>query len=114
MLFSNLFLLVLAPLAIAKTQVRGLRDKQNGANGLIKHGNFQGSPGKTASDLARRAPISRRQSSTGSCASGNQIDITAPKSNIFNGLTNDEAAAVTMFAHGQSSLNLTAAAMAGP
>lgn len=114
MLSLYLFVLLLAPLAFAKQQVRGLRNVQDGVNGIVKHGNFQGKPGKTASNLARRAPISRRQSSTGSCASSNQITTTAPKSNIFNGLTDDEAAAVTLFAHGQSSLNLTAAAMAGP
>ncbi|KAL8725493.1 MAG: hypothetical protein Q9166_007313 [cf. Caloplaca sp. 2 TL-2023] len=43
---------------------------------------------------------------------GQNLTTKAPKTNIFAGLTNEEAAAVTSFLHGQRSLNLTAAANA--
>ncbi|KAJ6629905.1 copper amine oxidase [Mycena sp. CBHHK59/15] len=39
--------------------------------------------------------------------------VVAPKTNIFNSLTNDEAASVISFLHNQTELNLTAAADAG-
>ncbi|KZT51209.1 amine oxidase [Calocera cornea HHB12733] len=47
---------------------------------------------------------------TDSCGTGvSNYTITAPKKNIWLGLTEDEVAAVTSFAHNQTSLNLTAA-----
>ncbi|KAL8725316.1 MAG: hypothetical protein Q9181_006455 [Wetmoreana brouardii] len=66
-----------------------------------------------SSHHGRRDSIHRRQApeSTG-CNLDSQITIKAPKTNIFAGLTNDEAAAVTTFLHAQESLNLTAAANA--
>lgn len=42
------------------------------------------------------------------CADVTQPTVAAPLSNIFAGLTNDEAASVTAFLHQQKALNLTA------
>ena len=79
----------------------------------IKHGMFPGSFSKRSSRLDRRASTHRRQDPSGTgCGTGSQISTKAPKNNIFAGLTNDEAAAVTSFLHHQESLNLTAAAEA--
>lgn len=113
MLVLYLLLLVAVPVLSFSKQARGLRGP---SPHVIKHGMFPGSINKhggQSSKFGRRAPLNRRQASTsGACSTGNQITTTAPKSNIFAGLTNDEAAAVTSFLHGQSNLNLTAAATA--
>ena len=79
----------------------------------IKHGMFPGSFSKRSSRHDRRASIHRRQEPSGTgCGTGSQITTKAPKNNIFAGLTDDEAAAVTSFLHNQEKLNLTAAAEA--
>lgn len=67
--------------------------------------------GKNGLAHGRRAPLARRQVSTSNgCGSTAQLITKAPKSNIFLGLTDNEAAAVTAFLHDQKNLNLTAAA----
>ena len=111
----SLYLLVLiaAPVLSFYEQAHGL----GGPNPhIVKHGMFPGSINKhsgESSKFGKRSPINRRQAGPpASCGSGNLLTTKAPKSNIFAGLTNDEAAAVTSFLHGQSSLNLTAAANA--
>lgn len=77
----------------------------------VKHGMFPGSLREHSSRHARRAPITRRQDPSASgCGSHSQPTTKAPKTNIFAGLTDDEAAAVTAYLHAQKSLNLTAAA----
>ncbi|KAL3423197.1 copper amine oxidase [Phlyctema vagabunda] len=55
----------------------------------------------------------RQASSSGSCAAPAAQEISAPKSNVWSGLTDDEAASVTKWLFGQSTLNLTATANAG-
>ena len=112
MLFLYLLVLVATPVLSFSKQTRGLRGR---SPQVVKHGMFPGSINKQSgqsSKFGERAPIHRRQASPASCGSRNPLAIKAPKSNIFAGLTNDEAAAVTSFLHGQSSLNLTAAATA--
>lgn len=60
-----------------------------------------------------RAPVERRQAPESSgCDANSQLSVTAPKSNIFAGLTTDETIAITAFLHDQKSLNLTAASNA--
>ncbi len=108
MLFSFfLVLLAAADLSLARRGPR-LRGR---VPPVVKHGVFPASLTPHSSEHARRAPINRRQASNSTgCSTGSQITIKAPKTNIFAGLTDDEAAAVTLFLHGQKSLNLTAAA----
>ena len=110
MLLLYLLLLVAAPVLSFSKQARGLRGP---SPHVVKHGMFPGSINQhsgESSKFGKRAPINRPQApSAASCGSGNSLTTKAPKSNIFAGLTNDEAAAVTSFLHGQSSLNLTAA-----
>ncbi len=48
----------------------------------------------------------------GTCASGAQLSVKAPKKNIFAGLSDQEAADATAFLHSQKTLNLTASANA--
>ena len=105
MLFFYLLLVIAAPVLSFKKLGRGVTPQ------IVKHGMFKSIPGHPGSKFAKRAPINRRQAS-GNCASNSQLTVTAPKSNIFAGLTDDEAAAVTTFLHGQTSLNLTAITMA--
>lgn len=115
MLFLYLLLLVAAPVLSFTTQGRGLQGR--GLRGakphVVKHGMFPATVNKQSSQFGRRAPLNRRQtSSPTTCGSKSQLTTNAPKPNIFAGLTNDEAAAVTSFLHRQDSLNLTAAALA--
>ena len=80
---------------------------------IVKHGMFPSRLGKFAAGHRYRAPLARRQNpSQGSCGSSKLLTVNAPKPNIFLGLTDNEAAAVTTFLHAQNSLNLTAAAIA--
>ena len=80
---------------------------------VTKHGMFPARLTKFSDGIGRRAPLERRQAiNPTSCGSGSQIDTKAPKRNIFAGLTDEEAAAVTSFLHDQKSLNLTATATA--
>lgn len=108
-LFRLLLLATIWHLSFA-SQLRGLHGS---GPRVVKHGMFSKGPLEQSRRNARRASVERRQAAnpTG-CSSGGQIIATAPKSNIFAGLTNDEAAAVTSFLHDQKSLNLTAAANA--
>jgi hypothetical protein len=48
-----------------------------------------------------------------SCAAPGAHAITAPKTNVWGSLTNDEAASIAVWLFAQSSLNLTVAAEAG-
>ena len=74
---------------------------------------FSARLGKYGLGYGRRAPLTRRQvSNQNGCGSTSQLTAKAPKSNIFLGLTDDEAAAITAFLHNQKNLNLTAAANA--
>ena len=57
-------------------------------------------------------PSRRQATGTPTCASGAEFAVKAPQKNIFLGLTDQEAADVTSFLHGQAALNLTAAANA--
>jgi len=104
------FLLVLLAAADLSLARRGPRLRGR-TPPVVKHGAFPASFTPHSSEHQRRAPIHRRQNanSTG-CSTGSQITTKAPKTNIFAGLTNDEAVAVTLFCHSQKSLNLTAAA----
>lgn len=90
------------------------RSPSVGRNRIFPNNNngiFPNSPMRQSNVHERSAPIYQRQESTSSgCGSGGSITAKAPKSNIFAGLTNDEAVAVTAFLHGQKSLNLTATA----
>ena len=80
---------------------------------IVKHGMFPARLGKHGLGHGRRVPLARRQlSASNGCSSTTQLTTKAPKSNIFLGLTDDEAAAVTAFLHDQEELNLTAAASA--
>ena len=113
LLFLYLLALIAAPVVSFSKQARGLRGS---SPHVVKHGMFPGSINKhsgQSSKFGKRVPVNRRQAgSPASCDSGNPLTTKAPKSNIFAGLTNDEAAAVTSFLHAQSILNLTAAATA--
>lgn len=55
----------------------------------------------------------KRQNAGSSCASPGSQQISAPKSNIWGGLTDFEAASITVWLHNQQSLNLTANSQAG-
>lgn len=55
----------------------------------------------------------KRQNAGSSCASPGAQQISAPKSNIWGGLTDVEAASITAWLHNQQSLNLTAHFRAG-
>ena len=80
---------------------------------IVTHGRFPDNVIRPNSEYGRRSFPDRRQTpSASTCNSGQQISIKAPKANIFEGLTDDEAAAVTSFLHDQKALNLTAAASA--
>ncbi len=107
-----LFSFLLALLAAVDLSLARRGSRLRGRNSpVVKHGVFPASLVSHGSEHARRAPIHRRQASNStSCDTGSQLTVKAPKPNIFAGLTNDEAAAVTLFLHGQKSLNLTAAA----
>ena len=110
-----LFLYLLALLAAADVSfARASSSRLPGSKPQIyKHGLFSNSLTKRNKLLSRRAPISPRQASPqGACGAGSEITTTAPKTNVFQGLTDDEAAAVTYFLHSQPSLNLTAVATA--
>lgn len=72
----------------------------------VTHGRFPDNNVGLLQKRGRRSAPERRQAST--CNPGQEINVAAPKTNIFLGLTDDEAAAVTSFLHGQKSLNLTA------
>ena len=109
-----LFIYLLALIAASNLS---LAKPRYGARGpsprVVKHGMFPGSVTKDSSAHRRRAPLARRQTaSPSSCGSGTQLTTKAPKSNIFAGLTDDEAAGAISFLHTQQSLNLTAAATA--
>lgn len=107
MLFIHLLVLIATAHLSFATLGHGLRGPRPH---VAKHGMFSSGFTKRSSGDGRRAPISRREASTQtSCGSGSQITTKAPKVNIFAGLTNDEAAAVTAFLHDQKNLNLTAA-----
>ena len=117
MLFIYLLVLIAAP----SLSFAGLRHGEHEPQPHVtKHGMFPG--GRTRNVGRHRprapatqpgAPLGRRQDPVHtSCASSGQITTKAPKTNIFAGLTDDEAAAVTSFLHDQKSLNLTAAANA--
>lgn len=112
MLLLYLLVLIATPVLSFTKQGRGRGPSPQ----VVKHGMFPGSINKQSGKsgkFGRRAPINRRQASTPTaCGSGSQITTKAPKTNIFAGLTNDEAAAVTSFLHGQNSLNVTAGATA--
>ena len=109
MLFLYLLALIALPVLSFSNQARGYRGL---TPHVVKHGMFPGSINKhsgQSSKFGKRAPIVRRQaSSNASCGSETPLTTKAPKANIFAGLTDDEAAAVTSFLHSQSSLNLTA------
>ena len=108
MLFFHLLLLTLNLSFVALSN--GL---QTYSPYVVKHGMFPARSNSYSSGLRRRASLSQRQASNPSgCSSGSDLNTNAPKTNIFAGLTNDEAAAVTSFLHDQKSLNLTAAATA--
>ena len=80
---------------------------------IVKHGVFPDNIIKSEASHGRRSDNDRRQTpSAATCNSGKQIRIQAPKTNIFEGLTDDEAAAATAFLHTEKRLNLTAAASA--
>ena len=80
---------------------------------VTKHGMFPARLTKPSNGIWRRTPLERRQAiNPTSCGSGSQINTKAPKENIFAGLTDEEAAAVTSFLHDQKRLNLTASATA--
>lgn len=110
MLFIILFTWLIASnlaFAILNHGSRGARPR------VTKHAMFPASLTKHSNGSWRRAPLERRQASNPtSCGSGSQIYTKAPKKNIFAGLTDEEAAAVTSFLHDQRSLNLTASATA--
>lgn len=109
LLLHFLALIAISSLAFA-IEGRGLR--RPGPH-VVKHGMFPDHHTKYSSTHVRRASFGRRQDpSPASCGSSNQITTKAPKTNIFAGLTDEEAAAVTSFLHDQESLNLTAAANA--
>ncbi|KAL8685663.1 MAG: hypothetical protein Q9218_007622 [Villophora microphyllina] len=111
MLFS-LLLILLAAVNLSHAR-RGPRLHGRGSLPLVNHGMFPSRQPEPQHGNERRAPVERRQGpgSTG-CGSSSQLSVKAPKSNIFAGLTNDEAAAVTSFLHDQKDLNLTAASNA--
>lgn len=55
-----------------------------------------------------RSHVAKRQDS-GECNYSGEITASAPKKNVFWGLTTEENVAVTAFLHEQEELNLTAA-----
>ena len=65
-----------------------------------------GSASASASILADKQAASANKAG-GGCSDGT-ITVTAPKTNIFGGLSDDEFANVTSFLHQQKRLNLTA------
>lgn len=77
------------------------------SHAVTRHGKFQGHASNT---LQKRGHEARAPKAAASCNTGAEITITAPKPNIFLGLTDVEAANVTSFLHQQKSLNLTAVA----
>ena len=106
LIFYFFFLVATSSLSVS-LQGRALR--RAGAH-VVKHGMFSGGIEKLGNRDARSDSLHRRQASNPtSCDSDSSINIKAPKTNIFAGLTDDEAAAVTKFLHDQKSLNLTAA-----
>ena len=112
MLFSYFLILIIAPDLLFARLGHGRRGP---TSHIVNHGMFLGGFPKYTSTFERKAPLDRRQASNPtSCASGtgNRLTTKAPKANIFAGLADDEAAAVTSFLHSQKSLNLTAAATA--
>lgn len=109
-----LFFYVLNLIAAATFSLARLGNRQRGSDPqLVQHGMFPDRVMKHSSRHVRRASVDRRQvANSTSCGSGSQLSANAPRRNIFAGLTNDEAAAVTSFLHDQKSLNVTAAANA--
>lgn len=109
-----LFTYLLTWLGVSNLAFAVLNHGSRGARPRVtKHGMFPASLTKHSNGIWRRAPLDRRQASNpSSCGSGGQINTKAPKRNIFAGLTDEEAAAVTSFLHDQTSLNLTASATA--
>ena len=110
MLFISFVLVVAACVLSFASLSHGLL--KSGAH-IVKHGMFPARVGKHGLGHEQRVPLARRQlSASNGCGSTTQLTTKAPKSNIFLGLTDDEAAAVTAFLHDQKELNLTAAASA--
>ena len=118
MLFQYFLLLIAAAnfsfARLPDRQVHKRPGSQKRSPAVANHGMFKGDTNKPSSEQWRNNPLRRRQSSGGSpsCGSTSQLTIAAPKSNIFLGLTTDEAVAVTQFLH--DNLNLTAASNATP
>ena len=110
MFFS--FLLLLA-VASDLTLARNGHGSHRRSTPDVRHGMFPVRLTKSSSGQGYHTAINRRQASASAgCGAGSQLTIKAPKTNIFAGLTDVEAAAVTSFLHSQRSLNLTAAASA--
>ena len=65
--------------------------------------------GPAARPHSLNGPAGRRRT-TSTCASGADLTITAPKKNIFAGLSDQDFADITSFLHAQDALNLTAVA----
>ena len=115
MLFSYFFLLIAAAdFTFARPPQRQVHKKpgyNKRSSPIAQHGVFSGKS-KSPSSAWRNNPLHRRQdsSSSGACGTASQLTVQAPKSNIFQGLTDVEAAGVTEFLH--ENLNLTASANA--
>ena len=109
-----LFIYLLTWLGASNLAFAILNHRSPGARPRVtKHGMFPASLKKNSNGIWGRAPRERRQAADPTnCGSGTEINTKAPKKNIFAGLTNEEAAAVTSFLHDQKSLNLTATANA--
>ncbi|KAI4252160.1 MAG: hypothetical protein LQ352_004444, partial [Teloschistes flavicans] len=111
MQFSSL-LVLLAAVNLAYTRRSSLLQR-HGTLPLVNHGMFPSTQTGHYSGNGPRAPVERRQAPESSgCDANSQLSVTAPKSNIFAGLTTDETIAITAFLHDQKSLNLTAASNA--
>lgn len=77
---------------------------------LVKHGMFPAGVPKHSRPHRREALVGRgKASQSTACGSGGHLNTKAPRANIFAGLIDDDAAAVTAFLHRQKTLNLTAA-----
>ena len=101
MLFSYICLLVgLAGLGISRPPPESYQPL------TTNHGRFPENILQASPKNQRRSMIVRKDAS--SCNPAQENSIKAPKANIFQGLTDDEAAAVTSFLHDQPKLNLTA------
>ena len=111
-MLSNYLLILIATLGLSFPGLsHGLRGHKGMFPGSLTKNTGRSRFGAPAS--RRETPIDRRQAPVQTaCGSGGQVTTKAPKVNIFAGLTDDEAAAVTSFLHDQKSLNLTAASSA--